>query len=62
VEENGSPEAAYAEFENQIARPRSLSKRLGSRRIRRGSALRLMIVVSLLIWAGILLALIRFFA
>jgi hypothetical protein len=62
VEENQSPEAAFAEFENRIARSSSASKRFGLRRIPRGNALRLMIAISLLLWAGIVLALIRFFA
>jgi hypothetical protein len=61
VEENRSPEAAFAEFENRISRSSAASKSFGLRRIPRGNALRLMIAVSLLIWAGILLALIRFF-
>jgi hypothetical protein len=62
VEENQSPEAAFAEFENRIARSRSLSKSFGLRRIPRGNALRFMIVISLLLWAGIVLALVHFFA
>jgi len=62
VEENQSPDAAFAEFEDQIARSRPVPKRLGVPRIPRGNALRLMIAVSLLLWAVIVLALVRYFA
>jgi hypothetical protein len=59
VKDDRSPEAAFAEFENRIAGSSDASKR---RRVPRGYALRLMIAVSLLIWAAIVLAFIRFFA
>jgi hypothetical protein len=62
VEENRSTEAAFREFENRIAQSRVGSKRFGLQRIPRGNALRLMIIASLVIWAAIVLALIRFFA
>jgi hypothetical protein len=62
LKDNRSPEVVFPEFENVIGHSRFGVRRKALRRLPAGTALRLMIIVSLLIWAGLVGLFVHFFA
>jgi hypothetical protein len=62
LKDNRSPEVVFPEFKNVAGHARFGIRHGVIRRLPAGAALRLMIVVSLLIWAGLVGLFIHFFA
>ncbi len=61
MEDKRSPDAVFPKYEDEVVRARFGLKRT-ARRLPAGTALRLMIAASLLIWVTMIVLFLRFFA
>jgi hypothetical protein len=62
LKDNRSPDAVFPKYEDEVARARFGSEQTAPRRLPLGTALRLMIAASVLIWLTLILLFLRFFA
>jgi hypothetical protein len=62
LKDNRSPDGVFPKYEDEVARARFGSKRTALRRLPPGTALRVMIAASVLIWLTLILLFLHFFA